>query len=51
MIDWLQNPHADYVIAAYDVAIIGLMGLLIASYRAWRRKQREWHKLQQKRDQ
>jgi heme exporter protein CcmD len=50
MIPWLQNPQASYVFAAYGVAGIGLIGLLLASLCAARRTRRAWQKLQEKRD-
>ena len=49
MMDWLQNPRATYVLAAYGVAAIGLIGLLLVSLCATRCKRKEWQELQQKR--
>jgi hypothetical protein len=37
MLNWLQNPHSDYVIAAYGVALTALAGLVITSLHASRR--------------
>lgn len=46
---WLQNPQSTYVLAAYGVAAVGLLGLLAASLFALRCRLREWHKIQDKR--
>jgi heme exporter protein CcmD len=46
MPDWLQNPHADYVMAAYGVAVAALVGLLVASMCKARRAHKAWQKLQ-----
>lgn len=46
MPDWLQNPHADYVLAAYGVAAAALSGLLFASMLKARRARKAWQKLQ-----
>jgi heme exporter protein CcmD len=46
MPDWLQNPHADYVLAAYGVALAALAGLLIASWRAARQTRKIWQKME-----
>jgi len=35
MLDWLQNPQNDYVLAAYGLALVALLALLITSWRAW----------------
>ena len=45
MFDWLQNPRAEYVLAAYGAAAVALIGLLIASFRAFRKKRRKAEKL------
>jgi heme exporter protein CcmD len=47
MIDWLQNPHANYVVGAYGVALVALLGFALASWRAARVQDRKWLKLQQ----
>jgi hypothetical protein len=49
MIEWLQNPQANYVCAAYGVVGAGLIGLLLASLGAAQRRRRAWQKLQEKR--
>jgi heme exporter protein CcmD len=41
MIDWLQDPRADYVLAAYGAALLALLGLLAVSLIAARRRQKE----------
>jgi heme exporter protein D len=48
MLSWLQNPHADYVIAAYGVVVVALVGLGVVSAFAAMRTQKVWHKLQSK---
>lgn len=36
---WLSDPNAPYVLAAYSVALLALLGLLVLSLRAsWRAK-------------
>jgi len=49
MPDWLHNREASYVLAAYSAAAIALLGLLLFSWRAWRCRQGEWRRLQNKR--
>jgi DMSO/TMAO reductase YedYZ heme-binding membrane subunit len=49
MPDWLHNREASYVLAAYGAAAIILLGLLFFSWQAWRCRQGEWQKLQNKR--
>ena len=46
MLDWLQNPHADYVLAAYGIAGLAIVGLGLLSWLAARRTQKAWQKLQ-----
>jgi len=36
MLDWLQNPHACYVLAAYGIALAVLAGVAAQSWR-WAR--------------
>lgn len=36
MLDWLQNSHADYVLAAYGIALAVLAGVATQSWR-WAR--------------
>jgi heme exporter protein CcmD len=48
MFDWLQNPHADYVLAAYGVAAVALAWLGLASWLAARRIRAAWRKLQER---
>ena len=45
MPDWLQNPHADYVLAAYGVALVALAGIGVASWLSARRTRAAWQKL------
>ena len=45
----LENVRAGYVLTAYGIAAAGLLGLLFFSWRASRRQQDEWSRLQQKR--
>jgi heme exporter protein CcmD len=45
----IENAKAGYVIAAYAVAAAGLLGLLIASWRAARRRRSEWDALEARR--
>lgn len=37
MLAWIDNSHADYVIAAYAVAFIALAGIGVFSVRRYRR--------------
>jgi heme exporter protein CcmD len=37
----LQNAQAVYVLTAYGVAFTGLLGLLLASWRAARKRRRD----------
>ena len=46
MPDWFNNPHADYVLAAYGLAAVALLGLLIASLLKAHRVRKAWQKLQ-----
>jgi heme exporter protein CcmD len=45
MFDWLQNPHADYVVAAYAVALALLVALGLLSWWAARHMNKKWQKL------
>jgi heme exporter protein CcmD len=45
---WITNPHAAYVLAAYAVAAVGLIGLLIVSVLAARKADKAWRKLSKK---
>ena len=45
MMNWLQNPDADFVIAAYAIAAIILLTLLIASLWAYKCHSAEWKAL------
>ena len=45
MINWLDHPHADFVLAAYGIAAVALIGLAVVSWRAYRCRAREWQKL------
>jgi hypothetical protein len=42
MPNWLQNPQADYVLAAYGVALAALAGIGIATLLAARRARKLW---------
>ncbi len=46
MPDWLQNSHADYVMAAYGIAVVALIALGIASLLDANRAKKQWQKLQ-----
>lgn len=46
MPDWYQNPHADYVVAAYALALAALVVLGLSSWLEARRTQKAWQKLQ-----
>jgi heme exporter protein CcmD len=39
--EWLKNPQADYVLAAYGVAMMFLLGLLLASWANYRHARRK----------
>jgi heme exporter protein CcmD len=39
--NWLSQPHADYVLAAYALAVLALLGLGVASVVEYRRRARE----------
>ncbi len=43
--EWMTHNRADYVIAAYMVAALGLVGIGLASWCAYRMRAREWAKL------
>jgi len=45
MPDWIDHPHTSYVLAAYGVAAVMLLGLLLASLRDSHSCQAEWKKL------
>jgi hypothetical protein len=49
MPDWLNNPEASYVLAAYSIAAGALLGLLIVSRLAARKRSAEWSAIRQKR--
>jgi len=46
MFDWLENPHADYVLAAYGVAAAALIALGVVSWIAARCAKCRWRQLQ-----
>jgi heme exporter protein CcmD len=48
MIDWLHNPHANYVFAAYAIAAAALLGFGILSWRWARGQDKKWQELQKK---
>lgn len=37
MLDWISQPHAGYVIAAYGVAFVALIGIGVFSLLRYRR--------------
>ena len=45
MLDWMNNPHAEFVLAAYAVAAVALAGIGAASLLRWRRRARQWRSL------
>ncbi len=49
MIDWLQNPQADYVVAAYGLVFVALAVLTLLSWRWARTQDRLWQKLRRDR--
>jgi heme exporter protein CcmD len=49
MPDWLFTPRAPYVIAAYGATFVGIFGLLLFSWRGWKKHQNEWRRLQERR--
>ncbi len=48
MFDWLQNPHAGFVIAAYSVALPALAGFAVLSWVSLRARDKELKQLEQK---
>jgi heme exporter protein CcmD len=50
MINWLDNPQASYVIAAYGIALFCLAVCAAASFLSMRRREREWRALQPSRN-
>jgi heme exporter protein CcmD len=49
MPDWINNPQAPYVFAAYAAAAGILAGLLILSLHAGRKRRTEWQRMREKR--
>jgi heme exporter protein CcmD len=49
MPDWLNHPHAGYVLAAYSGAAVMLVALAGLSWRESRRRAKEWQQIQQAR--
>jgi heme exporter protein CcmD len=47
MIDWLYNPHADYVLAAYAIALTALAGCALLSWRWAASQDKKWRQMQQ----
>ena len=45
MLDWIANSQAGYVLAAYGIAAVALIGLALASWREFRRLAKEWRAL------
>jgi len=48
MIDWMQNPHAGYVVAAYVIAITGFVVFAVLSWMGMRARDKELQRLQQR---
>jgi len=48
--DWFANKDAIYVLAAYGAAGTILLALLFASLRAWKCRQKEWRRIESKRN-
>ena len=46
MPEWLSHPHAMSVLAAYGVAAVILLGLLVATLRDWQRAKDEAKRVQ-----
>lgn len=44
MFPWLPNPHADYVLAAYGLALMSLIVFAFFSWQQARRQNRLWEK-------
>ena len=42
---WIAHPHTSYVLAAYGVAAVMLLALLLISWRGLHARQAEWKKL------
>ena len=49
MIDWLHNPHADFVLAAYGIALGALAVFGVLSWRWARAQDEKWRRIQQER--
>jgi heme exporter protein CcmD len=45
MPQWIHNSHAGYVLAAYAVAAIALIGLALVSWCDYRCRVKEWKNL------
>ena len=45
MLDWIHNSHAGFVLAAYGVAAVALIGLALASWRDYACRARQLKKL------
>jgi heme exporter protein CcmD len=45
MPEWIHNPHAGFVLAAYAIASVALIGLALLSWREHAARQAEWKKL------
>ncbi len=45
MPDWITNTHAGFVLAAYAVAAVLLMGVGVMSWCAYRRAAKQWRDL------
>jgi heme exporter protein CcmD len=49
MTEWIHNTHASYVLAAYAVALVALVGLAITTICDYRRHLKEWQSMSQDR--
>jgi len=49
MLDWINNAHADFVLAAYATAFVALWGMMIASLCEYKRRAKEWKFLSERR--
>jgi heme exporter protein CcmD len=50
MPNWINNPHADYVLAAYAIACMALVGTLLSSWCSYRKQSKKWQNLKVTRD-
>jgi len=45
MPEWINHTHASYVLVAYLIAAVALIGLAASTWRSYRQRQREWAEL------